>query len=95
MALSAKQLKHLSRLARLKLTDKDTAIFQKQLSEILGYVDQLQKLDTDKVEPTSQVTGLVNIMRKDSIDQSLPRKEALKNAPEQLEGFFKVKSVFD
>ncbi len=95
MALSKEQLDHLSKLARVKLTDKDTAFFQKQLSEILDYMEKLNKLKTDKVKPTAQVTGLSNIMRKDSIDESLSRKEALKNAPEASEGFFKVKSVFD
>lgn len=95
MALSAKQLAHLSKLARVKLTDKDTAAFQKQLTEILDYMEKLKELKTDKVKPTAQTTGLFNIMRKDNIDESLPRKEALRNAPEQSEGFFKVKSVFD
>lgn len=91
--LTTQQVKHIARLAKLTLNLKEIKKFQKQLSEILDYVNILQKVDTQKIEPTSQVTGLENVFRKDQIINSLSRKAVLANAPNQKNGFFKVKSV--
>lgn len=55
----------MAKLARLGLTSEEIAKFQTQLSSILDYVGQLNEVDTDGVEPTAQVTGLVNVMRED------------------------------
>jgi aspartyl-tRNA(Asn)/glutamyl-tRNA(Gln) amidotransferase subunit C len=94
MSLSNQEFQNLSQLARINIVGNEEKKFHKQLGEILGYVDQLNELKTDKIKPTAQTTGLTNIMRKDLIDESLPSQEVFKNAPEQTEGFFKVKSVF-
>lgn len=92
--LSMEQVKHVARLANLNLTSKELKKFQKQLSSILEYVNQLNKVDTKGVEPTSQVTGLENVIREDKITPSLTQKEVLSNAPETHKGFFKVRAVF-
>ena len=95
--LSKKEVNHIGRLAKLDLTEKEIAKFQKQLSDILDYVSVLNEIDSSGVEPTSQVTGLENVTRSDQEKSGvcLSEKEALSNAPQLHQGFFKVKGVFD
>lgn len=88
-------IKHLSKLAHIKLSEEEEQKLTPQLEEILKYVSQLRKVATENIEPTSQVTGLVNIFREDKIDTTrvLSQKDALRNAPATHNGFVKVKSV--
>ncbi len=65
--LSEDQVKHVAKLARIKLTDAEVKKFGKQLSAVLSYMDILNEVDTEKVAETSQVTGLKNVMEKDEI----------------------------
>ena len=86
----------LARLARLHLDEDEIVRFQKELSAILGYVEQLQSVaDLDTLPPTTQVTGLTNVMRPDEPkDYGPTREELLKNAPATDEsGHFKVKRM--
>ncbi|HCM51742.1 TPA: Asp-tRNA(Asn)/Glu-tRNA(Gln) amidotransferase GatCAB subunit C [Candidatus Saccharibacteria bacterium] len=84
----------LAHLSRLKLTDEEVERFRQELSEILAYVEQLDKVDTKDLEPTYQVTGLKNVMRDDQpIDYQAQPKDLLKNAPASEKGQFKVKRV--
>lgn len=92
--LTEKEVRHVANLANLKLTPKELKKFQKQLSSILEYVNQLDKLNTKNVEPTSQVTGLENVFREDKVTPSFSQEEALSNAPKRHKGFFKVNAVF-
>lgn len=92
--LTKSDVKHIAQLARLGLTTTELKKFQKQLSTILDYVGQLNELDTKRVEPVSQITGLENMTREDIARPSLSQEEALLNAPDQYNGFFKVKPVF-
>jgi len=93
--MNIKTVKHVALLANLKLSQKEIKKFQKQLSEILDYVNILNKLDTKGIEPTSQVTGLENVFREDKPTPSLSQKEALSGAKEKHNNFFKVKAIFD
>lgn len=93
--LSEKKVKHVATLARLGLTDKEVVKFQNQLSSILEFVRQLNEIDTSAVLPTSQVTGLENILREDRVKKSLDREKVLENAPDTYQGFFKVKAVLE
>lgn len=86
---------HIAKLANLPLTKAEEELFSKQLSSTLSYVKQLDKVVTKDIEPTAQVTGLVNVFREDIITPGFTQEEALKNAPVQYKGFFKVKSVFE
>lgn len=92
--LTKTEVRHVAQLARLGLTEKGVKKFQRQLSAILDYVDQLNEVDTTSIEPISQVTGLENVTREDATRPSLTQEEALSNAPDQHNGFFKVKPVF-
>lgn len=94
--LSREEILHLARLANLKLTDEEVRKFQTQLSSILEYVSQLNKVETKNIEPVSQVTGLKDVNRRDEISdsRSLSQEEALKNAPNKKDGLIKVKAIF-
>jgi aspartyl-tRNA(Asn)/glutamyl-tRNA(Gln) amidotransferase subunit C len=84
----------LARLARLELTDDEVTLFSRELGEILQYVEQLQAVDVTGLEPTSQVTGLTNVMRKDEVrNYGYAPKELLKNVPELQAGHIKVKRM--
>lgn len=93
--MKKKTVKHVALLANLKLSEKEIKKFQKQLSEILAYIDQLKKLNTKGVEPTSQVTGLENVLREDEPKPSLSQKEVLSGAKKEEKGMFKVKAIFE
>jgi aspartyl-tRNA(Asn)/glutamyl-tRNA(Gln) amidotransferase subunit C len=92
--LSRSDVLKLARLSRLKLIDEEVEKFRGELSEILEYVEVLNKVDTSGLEPTSQVTGLKNVMRKDEIhDYGYKTDDLLKNAPAIKDGQFKVRRV--
>jgi len=93
--LNKDQVKHIARLANLKLTGAEINKFRKQLSEVLEYVKQLNKLDTKKVKSTSQVTGLENVFREDEPKPSLSQKEVLSGAKNIEKGMFKIKAIFE
>ncbi len=96
MILNKEKIKHIAKLAQLDLSEKEVAKFQKQLSSILEYIKLLDNVDTDKVEPTAQTTGLKNVSSEDEPQegQCLRQEEALSNAPEKQDGLVKtIKSV--
>ena len=94
MKLNREEVIKIAKLARLELSEAEIAKLQKELSAILVYVSQLQKLDTKAVKPTSQVTGLANIKRKDEVSYNFTRAEILASALAQEEDHLKVKNVF-
>ena len=97
MKITKKEVEHVAQLARLRLDEKESEKYAQQLSSILEYVEQLQKIDTQKVSETAQVTGLENIMREDAIfDVGSPMKEKiLEIAPESENNLIKTKNVFE
>lgn len=86
---------HLAKLANLSLAAEEKKKFTFQLSGILEYFKQLSKVDTTKVEPISQITGLQNVTREDKAAPSLTQQEALANAPRTHNGFFEVDTIFE
>jgi len=97
MKLSKQSVAHVAQLARLGITDEEAERYSVQLSSILDYVETLQQVDTDGIEPTAQVTGLENILRDDVMASVLPDVKAglLKQAPALENGLVKTKSVFE
>jgi aspartyl-tRNA(Asn)/glutamyl-tRNA(Gln) amidotransferase subunit C len=94
--LSQEDVLKLAKLARLHLYEQDLPRYQKEISAILDYVEQLQKVDVDALEPTYQVTGLTNIMRPDKVkDYGATPQELLKNAPATKDGHIKVHRVLE
>ena len=67
MALTIKEVEHVALLARLSLSDEEKALFSRQLSSILEYVDQLNELDTDDVEPLTHILPVFNVFREDVV----------------------------
>lgn len=95
MALTPKDVDHVAALARLGITAEERDRFAEQLSGILDHFQALQALDTSGISPTAQVQDLRNVMRPDVARPSLPREEALANAPRQEDGFFRVQAVIE
>lgn len=83
-------VRHVARLARLRLAADEEERMVEELSGILGHVDRIQALELDDVEPTTHVVELENVMRDDVPRPSLPVDEALREAPEVVEGRFAV-----
>lgn len=95
MSLSHDQVRHIAQLARLNLTDEEIDKFSGQLSNIFEYVEQLNEVDTEGVEPTSQVTGLENVTREDEVSTFCDPQALLECSPLPVEkDQIKVKSVF-
>ncbi len=95
MKISGSDVEHISRLARLKLEKDEKEKYGAQLNKILDYVEKLNELDTAGVEPTSHVIPLKNVLREDVVKDSLPREEALKNAPRASDEFFLVPKIIE
>ncbi len=86
------QVLHVAKLARLKLSDEEVERMAGELSDILEHVDRIAQMDLDGIEPTSHVVALENVLRADTPRPSLPREAALANAPEPVDGAFRVPS---
>lgn len=84
----------LAKLSRLKLTDDEVETFQKEITTILNYAEQLQEVDTDGITPTYQVIGLTNVTRADEVrDYGITKEALLKNAPDTEKSYLKVKRM--
>jgi aspartyl-tRNA(Asn)/glutamyl-tRNA(Gln) amidotransferase subunit C len=79
--LTTEDVLKLARLSKLELTDDQLSRFRDELQAIVGYVEQLQSVDVEGLEPTNQVTGLQNATRPDEIREYVSPEELLKNLP--------------
>ena len=95
MSLSPEEVLHIARLARIALTPADVDRFAAQLSGILDQFAALAAVDTEGLEPTAHPLPLSNVMRTDAVTASLTQGEALANAPEAEDGFFRVRAVLE
>lgn len=87
------EVRRIAALANIGLEDAEIERMAGELDRIVGFVEQLQDVDTSDVPPTDQVTGLIDVWREDEVKSELSRDELLANAPDQQDGFFKVKRV--
>tara|TARA_Y100001936_G_C15792974_1_gene517442 strand:- start:65 stop:352 length:288 start_codon:yes stop_codon:yes gene_type:complete len=85
----------IARLSRIKLEDKESEDYIKDLNSILDWVEQLNEVNTDNVEPLSNISSSVLPKRDDISKDSNSSEEILKNAPDKLEGFFAVPKVVE
>jgi aspartyl-tRNA(Asn)/glutamyl-tRNA(Gln) amidotransferase subunit C len=95
LKLSREEVLHISRLARLGVTDADVDKMMLQLSNIIDNFEILRGVDTDGVPPTAQSIALKNVMRADDISPSLSPESVLANAPRQEGEFFRVNAVLE
>ncbi|TMN22790.1 Asp-tRNA(Asn)/Glu-tRNA(Gln) amidotransferase subunit GatC [Lentibacillus cibarius] len=93
--ISTDQVKHVANLARLAVTEEEADMFAKQLSSIIDYAEQLNELDTTNVEPTTHVLDLKNVMRNDEPKDWISKEDALQNAPDKQDGYFRVPSILE
>lgn len=95
MSLSRDDVAQVAVLARLRLAPGELETFTDQLNAIVGYVDQLRELDTSNVEPLAHGVEVRNVFRADVRGESLPREDALANAPKRNESSFLVPAVLE
>lgn len=93
MAIGKKEVEHVALLARLTLTEGEKKIYEKELKDVINFIDKLEELEIDNIEPTTHVINMNNIFRKDIVQKSLPIEDVLKNAPDSEENYFIVPSI--
>lgn len=89
------QVRKVAKLSRLELTDAEVEEFTGQLSAILDYVEKMNELDTNGVEPLAHCLPISNVFREDCVKESLGTEKALANAPQRDGEFFKVPKILD
>jgi len=95
MGLSKQEVDWVANLARLELNEEMAEKMAAQLSLVLGFIAKLNELDTTGVEPLSHPGALTSVFRDDAPAASLDREAALRNAPDQTDGFFRVPRVIE
>lgn len=85
MQITKELVQYVAELSRIKLSEQDAENMQKELGAIVDYMEVLNKLDTDSVEPISHIFNITNVMREDEVKESYDRNEILKNAPERTD----------
>lgn len=94
MQITKELVSYVAQLSRIKLDDSETEEMQKQMGAIVDYMDILNQLDTNDIEPLSHIFSITNVMRDDVTAPSYDREEILKNAPEHTaEAFVVPKTV--
>ena len=95
MAIGRSEAEKIAKLSRLALTGEELETYSAQLAGILEYVNKLNEADTKDVPPTSHVLELSNVTRPDVNAPSLPNEEALANAPDPKDGFYRVPKIIE
>ncbi|MBJ6361537.1 Asp-tRNA(Asn)/Glu-tRNA(Gln) amidotransferase subunit GatC [Paenibacillus sp. GCM10012307] len=95
MSITIKDVEHVAALARLELSEEEKEQFTDQLNAILKYAEKLGELDTNNVEPTSHVQPITNVMREDVPRPSVGVEKAMRNAPDEEDGQFRVPAVLE
>jgi aspartyl-tRNA(Asn)/glutamyl-tRNA(Gln) amidotransferase subunit C len=95
MAAVEIDVKYVAHLARLSLTPEEEQQIGTQLGSILGYIEKLKEVDVAGVEPTAHAFPLLNVTRADEVRPSLSHEDALRNAPAQANGLFRVPKIVE
>ncbi|MDH5202694.1 MAG: Asp-tRNA(Asn)/Glu-tRNA(Gln) amidotransferase subunit GatC [Nitrospirota bacterium] len=95
MKISKNEIEHIALLARLSLSEEEKELFGLQLNSILEYMEKLKELNTKNCEPTSHVLSLLNVMRDDMPVCSLTREDALLNALDSKDKFYRVPKIIE
>lgn len=93
MKLEKSKVKHIAKLARLELSEKEGEKYSQELTSILEFVEKLNEVETEKVEPTYQVSKIVNSFRSDETQKSGKEEKLIKAAPRNDEKYIKVSAV--
>ena len=95
MSIDNKTVKKVAKLAKIKISESEETKLIKELNNILGWVDELKKVNTDKTEPMLSVFNESMVMREDKAISEISNDSVLKNAPETKSGFFVVPKVVE
>ena len=95
MSIDNQTVRKVSKLAKIKINEKEETKFIEELNNILGWVDELKKVDTEQIEPMLSVFNESMVMRKDEVSSETLDELVLKNAPESKSGFFVVPKVVE
>ena len=95
MKVTENDIKIVASLSRLKIREEESAEVIAQLDKFLTYVENLQSIDTEKIQPTTYALPMQNVFRADEVKKSLDRELALSNAPLKEDGYFKVPRVLE
>ncbi len=93
MKITREEVEHVAHLARLNLNQHELETMTEQLDTLLSYVAKLDELDTKNIKPTTHAFSISNAFRDDIVQDSLSRKEALANSPEQNGEYFIVPRI--
>ena len=93
--MTGDQLRWVAHLARLEFEDSELVVFTEQLSRIVEYIDQLESVNTEGVEPLAHALPIHNVFRPDELGTSLSVEEALANAPNRKDEFYSVPAVLE
>lgn len=92
--LTKESVKQIAKLCRISISDEEAEAIAKDMDKVLGYVEQLQELDTQNVKPCSHVISkMMNVMRADEPKEPMPREEFLANAPAHVGGMIRVPPI--
>ncbi len=95
MKISKKDIRYVAHLSRIALSDSEEELFVHQLSDILSYIEKLNQLNTDNVDPLVYTTNTFNVFREDALEKPLAIEDAQSCAPSTMGAFFKVPKVIE
>ena len=95
MSIDNQTVRKVSKLAKIKINEKEETKLIEELNNILGWVDELKKVNTEEIEPMLSVFNESMVMRKDEVSSEISDELVLKNAPESKSGFFVVPKVVE
>ncbi len=95
MSINKETLEKIAHLARLEFDEKSEEKMLKDMNNMLSFVEKLQELDTENVEPLQAMSFEINQLREDMVKEHLPREKGLKNAPKEDNEFFRVPKVIE
>ena len=95
MTINLKTIKHISKLSRISVDDKKAKKLEGDLNSIFEFIEKLNELDTDKVEPLTSIAETTLKFRTDEVKSKNIRNQILKNSPEKNEDFFVVPKVVE
>ena len=91
--ITSNDVRKVAQLARLELSEDQITLYTSQLEKILGYVEELEKVETTNVTPTTRAVEVVNVVREDSVVKTQIREELLEQAPNREGNFYRVPKI--
>ena len=93
MGLTLADVQKIASLARLRITDQEAETLAAQLAQVITYIEQLNEVDTEGVEPMAHAIEQVNVLAEDAVRDSFPREQMLRNAPSCDDECYRVPPV--